>query len=70
MDLDFVYIYLIDIKLENHIILNTISKRKIDRSYKHFILQFAELQYCNDGQTSIDDVNTKCAADTYTKFLL
>ena len=30
--------------------LDTISKRKIGRSYKHFIPQFAELQYCNDGQ--------------------
>ena len=26
-------------------------KRKIDRSYKHVIPQFAELQYCNVGQS-------------------
>ena len=73
MDLDFVYKQLLD----GHkacktidIILDTISKRKIDRSCKHFIPQFGELQYCNGGQTSIYDVNTKCAADTYTKFVL
>ena len=32
---------------------------KIDRSYKHFIPQFAELQYCNDGQNKHCDVNAK-----------
>ena len=53
VDLDFVYKQLLD----EHkpckiilIILDTISKRKTDRSYKHFIPQFAELQYYNDGQ--------------------
>ena len=43
---------------------------KIDRSYKHFIPQFAELQYRNDGQNKHYNVNPKCAADTYSKFLL
>ena len=45
VDLDFVYKQ----SLDGHkpcIILDTISKRKIDRSYKHFIPQSAELQYC------------------------
>ena len=37
---------------------------------KHFIPQFAELQYCNDGQKKHYDVNAKCAADTCSKFLL
>ena len=48
VDLDFVYKQLLD--RQHHIILGTISKRKIDRSYQHFIPQSAELQYCNDGQ--------------------
>ena len=53
MDLDFVYKQLLDgHKASKTIlfILDMISKRKIDRSYKHFIPQFAELQYCYDGQ--------------------
>ena len=49
-DLDFVCNYLMGIKLANHIILDTVSKRNADRSYKHFIPQFAELQYCNDDE--------------------
>ena len=55
------------------------SKTKIDRSCKHFIIQLPELQYRNDGQNKhlalapISE-NTphdacKSAADTYTKFL-
>ena len=70
MDLDFMYKQLLDRHKPCNItfILDTISKRKIDKSYKHFIPQFAELQYyC---QTSIYDVNVKCAAYTYSKFLL
>ena len=53
LDLDFVYKKLLDehkLSLQNHIMLDIISKRKTDRSYKHFIPHFAELQYCNDGQ--------------------
>ena len=38
---------------------HTISNRNIDRSYKHFIPQFEELQYCNDGQNKHYDVNAK-----------
>ena len=40
--------YLMDINLATRIILDTISNRKIDRLYKHFIPKFEELQY--DGQ--------------------
>ena len=52
VDLDFVYKQLLDghKACKKSIILDTISKIKIDRSYKHFIPQFAELQYCNNGQ--------------------
>ena len=53
VDLDFVYKQLLDRhkkSLQNHIILDIISKRMIQRSYKHFIPQFAELKYCKDGQ--------------------
>ena len=52
VDIDFVYKQLLDghEACKNHIILHTSSKRKIDRSCKHFVPQFAELQYCNDGQ--------------------
>ena len=49
MDLDFVYKQLLD-GHKHRIILDTMSKRKIDRSYEHFIPQSAELEYCNDGQ--------------------
>ena len=68
---DFVYKQLLEgIKLANHIILDIISKRKIDRSYKHFIPQFAELQCCNDGQNK----HLRClyilSVQQYTKFLL
>ena len=43
MDLDFVYKQLLD----GH----KVCKTKLSlTSYKHFILQFAELKYCNDGQ--------------------
>ena len=36
-----------------------------------FVLEpFAELQYGNDGQNKHYNVNAKCAADTYSKFLL
>ena len=59
MDLDFVC--LMGIKLQNHIILDITSKRKIDRSYKHFIPQCAELQTLTMVKTSIYDVNTECA---------
>ena len=38
------------VNIEKSLIIDTISKRKIDRSYKHFIPQFAELEYFNDGQ--------------------
>ena len=55
--------------LDGHKPCNT-TKIKVDRSYKHFIPQFAELQYCNDGQNKHYDVNAKRAADTYSKFLL
>ena len=34
------------------------------------IPQFAELQYGNDGQKKHYNVNFKCAADAYLKFLL
>ena len=68
VDLDLMYKQLFD--GQHHIILDTISKRKIDRSYKHFKPQFAELQYCSHGENSIYDVNAKCAEDTYSKFLL
>ena len=52
MDLDFVYKQLLDgyKACKTKIIIDTISKRKIDRSYKHFIPHFAEPQYCDDGQ--------------------
>ena len=33
--------------LQNNIILDVISNRKID---KHFVPRFVEMQYCNDGQ--------------------
>ena len=49
VDSDFVYKQLLD----GHKACKTTkskSKRKIDRSYKHFMPQFAELRYCNDGQ--------------------
>ena len=38
VDLDIVYKQLLDGHITNHTILDIISKRKIDRSYKHFIL--------------------------------
>ena len=41
-------------------------KRKTDRSYKHFIPQFADCSTVTIVNTSIYDVNTKCAVDTYT----
>ena len=51
VELDFVYKQLLD----GHKACKTTlylpqRERKIDRSYKHFIPQFAKLQYCNDGQ--------------------
>ena len=56
--------------VSNQFLKRSTSKIKIDRSYKHFMPQFAELQYCNDGKNKHYDVNAKCAADTYSKFLL
>ena len=54
--LDFVHKQLLDgckalhPGLQNHIILDTVSKRKIARSCKYFIPQLPELQYCKDGR--------------------
>ena len=48
MDLDVVYKQLLDGHRTWKTTLSNIkSKRKIDRSAKHVITQFAELQYCN-----------------------
>ena len=65
---------------------DTVLKRKSDWSCKHFVPQLPELQYSvtmvktstwhvnentkDSRNACIYDVNTKCAAGTYTKFLL
>ena len=71
MDLDFVYKQLFDgcNACKTALSLTHMSKRKIDRFCKNFIPQLPELQYCSDGQRSIYNVNTKCAADMHTKLL-
>ena len=71
MDLDFMYKQLLDgHKPCNTTLSLTQYQREIGWSYKRFIPQYAEMQYCNDGLNKHYDVNAKCAADTYTKFLL
>ena len=63
VDLDFVYKdYLMGINLATPHYL-TLSKRKIDRAYKHFIP-------LTIVKTSSYDVNALCATDTYSKFML
>ena len=58
------------INLATLYILDTISERKIDMSYKHFIFSSQNHSVVTMVNTGIYDVNAKCAADTYTKFLL
>ena len=54
--------------------LTLISKRKIDKCYKHFDLSLQNCSTVRMVKTGICDVctntNTDCAADVYTKFLL
>ena len=54
VDLDFVHKQLLDGHKPCNTTLSLTQYQResfIDRSYKHFIPQFAELQYCNDGQS-------------------